>query len=728
MYRLYGKIARVWSVVFAAVGVFLLVIPGAFGEGLTRLAGTQGLDGAIEIRGDDLGYVLSLSLMGTLVLLAHLSASAPAEPRPYWVLLTAKGCSTAGFAYLAIAAAPAWWICAAADGFVALSLWAARRRDRPTFVTRLLAWIGAPGDRIPAYLAQVSRQVRRYRLAARWCYPLVLWCLDFWAPLLLLGTWRRGSELEDKNLDFLLRRLRSHHWVSVRLAALFALLPPIESVTLERPPLRAPHPLEGRLDAHAVRPPEFVDVAVIGSGAGGAPVAWSLACKGFRVAVIEKGDLVRPDAALRIVEKHYVARGMLMAVDSKNTLVMAGQAVGGTTTINSGTCLRPHRECLQEWDNVLGTAFARGELNPWLDLAEEKLGVTVPPRELLSRSAMLFENGLRTLGLAGAYVLPRSAPTCQGSGRCCFGCPTGAKRSTDLAFLPEAVDAGAWILSRSRACGIRQGTDHVSVTVENRQGRHELRCRHLVIAAGAIFTPGLLRRNRVGEYWKEAGRRLKIHPATKVFAYFPRLNHGEGGIPQGLGYRPPELPRVTLEGIHTPRGVAAPMLAMVSPDLRWWLDRYDHLASFGVMIRDRQTGQVFEVGGRPWIRYRLDEEDARDLGAGIRLMAEAFFAAGARRLLLPTIRMNSELRSLVEARRLEARAFTPDHLLVAGFHPQGTAGMGRVVDANLRVIGTDRIWVCDASVFPESPGVNPQVTIMALSLRLGDHLASLMEA
>jgi len=50
--------------------------------------------------------------------------------------------------------------------------------------------------------------------------------------------------------------------------------------------------------------------------------------------------------------------------------------------------------------------------------------------------------------------------------------------------------------------------------------------------------------------------------------------------------------------------------------------------------------------------------------------------------------------------------------------------MGRLVDRDLRLPGSQRIRVCDASALPDSPGVNPQVTIMALALRLADHMAT----
>jgi choline dehydrogenase-like flavoprotein len=134
-------------------------------------------------------------------------------------------------------------------------------------------------------------------------------------------------------------------------------------------------------------------------------------------------------------------------------------------------------------------------------------------------------------------------------------------------------------------------------------------------------------------------------------------------------------------------------------------------ASFGLMVRDRGAGRVREVAGRLAMSYALDDGDARDVDAGIRLLADVFFAAGADRVLLPT---GEELT--------RGRGGAGGRPLLCGFHPQGTAGMGRVVDTDLRL--TRRISVCDASVLPDSPGVNPQITIMALSLRLADRLAA----
>jgi choline dehydrogenase-like flavoprotein len=179
---------------------------------------------------------------------------------------------------------------------------------------------------------------------------------------------------------------------------------------------------------------------------------------------------------------------------------------------------------------------------------------------------------------------------------------------------------------------------------------------------------------------------------------------------------------VTFEGAHTPPAVTGTVLQAAGQRHRAWMAHHDHLANYGLMVRDRGTGSVREVAGRRVLRYAMHPDDCRDLGAGLMIAAEALFAAGAERVVLPLVGQEAEVGSVDELRRLRPEDFTRKNLLTSGFHPQGTAGIGRVVDPDLRVIGADRVSVCDASVLPDSPGVNPQVTIMALSLRLADRL------
>jgi hypothetical protein len=301
---------------------------------------------------------------------------------------------------------------------------------------------------------------------------------------------------------------------------------------------------------------------------------------------------------------------------------------------------------------------------------------------------------------------------------CCFGCPKGAKQSTDRAYLPRAKRAGAEILSHTRADAIVPERDGVRVTLSTSEGRRDVRAREVVIAGGALSTPRLLRGSKLGREWRKAGDELSIHPATKVVAVFPEPVHGERGVPQGMGLHVKGRPDLTLEGIYTPPEALIPLLTGAGVDLRWWLDRHDRLASFGMMVRDESRGTVRWRLGMPVMRYALTSGDSVNLVEGMKIIGRAYLRAGAERVFLPFMAPGNVFDSETALARLESRSIAPQRVLATGFHPLGTAGLGRVVDHELRLIGEPRIRICDGSVLPGPPGVNPQITIMAMAHRL----------
>lgn len=588
-------------------------------------------------------------------------------------------------------------------------------------------WARAHGADTPqAEAAAAAARASRYPAPLGAAWPALLRALDVAGPALFAGRPGRASQLSDADFDAFEAKMQHHPLREVRLLWLLARAPMLEQRYPDEAPVsRGPHPLrafDAALRERASHRNARFDVIVIGSGAGGAPLAAKLARSGQSVAIVEAGGLLETDRADAVLERHFLEQGMLPGLGGGGlSLVLAGRAVGGTTVINSGTSLRPRPERLADWAGSTGGAFQAGSLDTWLDRVVADLGVGPIPEALLDASSKLVREGLAALGREGAFPLDRNAPDCEGSARCCFGCPTGAKRSVDRSYLPDAVAAGATLLSHTVATGLREDADGVQVMVRGPTGTRRLRARRLVLAAGAIHTPLLLRANRLGAAWRLAGDGLRIHPASKVFAWMPEpLPHG--GVPQALGYRPPELPRVTFEGAHTPAGVTATVLQLPGQRHRAWMDHHDHLANYGLMVRDRGTGRVRGAAGRPVLDYTLHDEDARDLGAGLKLAAEALFAAGAERVVLPRVGGPAEIGSLAELRALPSEALTRKTLLTSGFHPQGTAGVGRVVDGDLRLYGSERVYVSDASVLPDSPGVNPQLAIMAFALRLADHL------
>lgn len=575
----------------------------------------------------------------------------------------------------------------------------------------------------------MQRRIGRYPFFFKHTYRIVSFLFEYLSPVFFLGKFYRSGALSS--IDFLhllesLQKSRSH-WV--RMITIFVLHPYFDVLFSEDIKPRKQHPLQDYLNNHRVSDACYdFDLVIIGSGAGGAPLAHELSQKNLRIAILEKGHLALPEEATQVVEKHYLQQGLLGAIRQSITMVIAGSCIGGTTAVNSGTCPQPLQECLQEWDQLAGTHFADGELQSYLDRITEYLQVAPSKRNLLSVSSTLFESGMHALGRHETYILPRNAPGCEGTGRCFVVCPTQAKQSTDISFLPQAIKNGVTLFEGMDVTLLKETKNGVRLeayykkNISDPKRKILFTAKHAVISAGAIFTPKLIRKNRLGKFWRRAGKNLKIHPAAKVYAYFPTISNNEVGVLQAVGYKAPELPRAGFEGVHMPHLLLPHTLGIIGPQAFWWLRHHDHLASFGVFVRDRGWGRVVHLGELIDLRYSLHAQDAVDLGECFKIIAQAFFAAGAQKILMPFL-YPQEISSAEALEKLSAVDFTPQNMIISGFHPQGTAAIGRVVDSDLNLIGCHHISVCDASVFPDSPGVNPMITIMAFSLRLADYLA-----
>ncbi len=480
------------------------------------------------------------------------------------------------------------------------------------------------------------------------------------------------------------------------------------------------------------------DVVVVGSGAGGAVAAARLAEAGLDVVVLEEGDQVEtaemvgdPLAAFR---RMYRGRGLTATVGIPRIPLPLGRTLGGTTVVNSGTCFRAPGFVLDTWAREFGLrGLGEGGLDPWYQRVEADLSVAPVPEEHLGGNSLVFRRGAERLGYAGGPI-PRNAKDCRATGVCVFGCPRGAKQSMQVSYLPRARDAGARLLVRTRVDRLLREGDRVAGvegTVLGRDGRPEahgfsVRARTTVLAAGAVHTPLLLAASGLAD--AHTGRHLRIHPSARVVALFDEEVVGHRGVPQGYHVRQFEAEGIFLQGMFLPPGVESPSVPGVGGELESRMERYRHLGSFGCLVSDSGEGSVSLLpGGMPLLRYDLSPRDHAKLLRGIGLVAETFFAAGAREVYLP-VHGHRVLEDPDGIRGLTDRPPPASALEPMAFHPMGTARMGNdprasVVDELGRHHRLRDLLVVDASLFPGSTHTNPQMTIMAIALRASEALA-----
>ncbi|NPV60191.1 MAG: GMC family oxidoreductase [Actinobacteria bacterium] len=490
------------------------------------------------------------------------------------------------------------------------------------------------------------------------------------------------------------------------------------------------------------------DVVVIGSGAGGGPIAKELAEAGYSVVVIEEGGhFTREDFDFRAADaftRLYRDASQTVALGLPAIVVPQGKTVGGTTTVNSGTCLRIPRHVLKRWHLEHGLKdIGEDELNLLYAALEEYLFVKRADPEVAGKNNLLFLEHAGKLGYSGGF-LPRNAKDCEGFGVCAYGCPSGAKQSANVSFIPDAVAAGADVYTHCRAERIlvRNGraTGVRGHFTDPRTGartqRLEVHASVVVLSAGAIQTPSMLMHNRICLSSGWVGENLSIHPCGATLALMPEVVGNPKGIPQSTYVDEFAPEGIMLEGVTLPPAVMAITLPWGGRRHAETMRDYPFIASYGSMISEHDSAGKVVAGPsarQPLTFYNLGREDLDRLKRSILLMAEIWFAAGAKRVYTP-IDGFKELSGPRDFMRLSrARLKRASVYGLSAYHPMGTCRMGSdpyasVVKSTCETWEVENLFICDASVLPTSLGVNPQLTIMALAMRTAGFIDEKLES
>ncbi len=483
---------------------------------------------------------------------------------------------------------------------------------------------------------------------------------------------------------------------------------------------------------------EHCDVVIIGSGAGGAVVAKELAESGRNVIVLEEGSYFTKDdfvgAPLKRFQKVARDAGTTQTFSRYPIPIPLGKAVGGSTVINSGTCWRTPDKVLRSWTDVQDVDPEA--MRPHFEKVERTVNVRPAPRAVWGSNAELTHKGVMKLDVSGGALL-RNISDCHGCGTCAMGCGTNAKQAMHISYLPLAQANGAKIYARTRAEHITvergRATGIVASLLDERErhvGRLTVHAPVVVVAAGTIHTPVLLKRSALAGRSRQLGRNLRIHPAVGVAGAYPEQIDAFRGTLQP--YFVDELfdsHDIMLETTAPVPALAAGSLPGVGQAATNMIPGMRIVGSIGLYVSDTSSGRVrlLPRSREPIITYQLNDTDFRKLLIGLRLAAEIHLAAGAMAALvglpgLPAVTSREDLDRITEGN------WTPTMLRPTAFHPMGTCRMGSkgkaVVDSWGEHHDVKNLYVADGSIFPTCVAVNPQISVMAFATRTAEAIAN----
>jgi choline dehydrogenase-like flavoprotein len=525
---------------------------------------------------------------------------------------------------------------------------------------------------------------------------------------------------------------------------------------------------------------ERVDVVIAGSGFGGAITAYRLAelyraagASANQVVVLERGRRMKHTDFRQSMDIDHLAQ-VYDLTQGQGAQVVTANAVGGGSNLYLAASLRAPTETFERRDRRTGDgpsrrmwpeAISRRTLDPYYQRAELGLRVRQTRWDQVSYSGGLWAKTLDAAGHTCDRVpLAISHERCVNAKWCHTGCVFGAKNSLITNYLPSAERLGVQVRPNHQVQSIRQSQarpyryvvtasqlDPAARPGTLREGPAvELECKVLVLSAGAMNTTPLLMRSQgdLPSLSAEVGKHLGVN-GDHVAA----IEYDDAKVRDVLGL--PGYP-----GFHRGRPITT-----MSYD--FWVGRRDHRFdgtrfTLQEIFLSALTNILYDDGRAPsgepswWGRQKKDAianwdqriellamvEDTNDgtfllpppTGGALRpnsgpVAFGTFTYAFSEQSIRVREAADAAMRRIAERRGVGRFMKLTETQGAYAAHPLGGCRMAAtpdlgVVDDHGAVHGYEGLYCIDGSIIPTSLGVNPSLTIAAVSERCAERLVA----
>jgi choline dehydrogenase-like flavoprotein len=501
---------------------------------------------------------------------------------------------------------------------------------------------------------------------------------------------------------------------------------------------------------------ETADVCIIGSGAAGAVLAKEIVETGKRVILIERGgyhegkDMNQRDADM--IPLLWKNSGFNFD-DTLRIAIAQGCCLGGSTIINDAVCFGTPVPVQEEW-RKLGVNFDKDEWSSHLNKVNNILYVSEVTEDELNRNNRMLREGAIRLGLKDHRKNSRNCINCMQCGFCHLGCHYETKQNVLVTYIHQALQQADTNMKVYCNCKVEkinykgdtvQGIEGDFVNIDGTKSfRIIVNSKIVIISAGAIASSKILLMNGISQ--STAGNGLCLHPGIQVIGDFDYEIKGNQGIPMAYTVHDFGVTRKTDENIKNSNYDGSEFLleSIFLPLTQFsialsgsgiWehmrlIQRFNNYSMAGIVVRDGNLGKVkLTSTERASVTYEPSIKELKALAKGTEILAKMWFALGAKKVIVPYRGLSSVDREEDIPKIMDRIIKEPRNLLLGSAHPQSgnrignNGGDGSVVDSDCKVHGFKNLFVCDASVFPTSVGVNPQITVMTIASIIAARIA-----
>jgi len=509
---------------------------------------------------------------------------------------------------------------------------------------------------------------------------------------------------------------------------------------------------------------EFYDFVIIGSGFGGSVSALRLSEKGYKVLVIEKGKWWKPEdypktnwnlrkwlwlPSLRF-------RGFFKMTFLRHVGILSGVGVGGGSLVYANTLPRPKKVFFHS-GSWAGVADWENELEPFYQEAGRMLGATRNPKLFDSDLAlqqvareMGYEKDFSATDVAVFFGQPDvkvpdpffngegpEREGCKHCGACMTGCRYNAKNTLDKNYLYLAVKKGAQVLAERKVVDVRpqgaaDGSKGYVITFKKStsvfSGKKQVKAKGVVFSGGVLGTVRLLldmKTKGLPNISDKIGDDIRTNNESLVLVHSPKTEKDYSqGVAIGSIFPPDEDSHV--EPVRY--GSGSGFFKLLGIPMIYGKNAWTRIGKLFVHLIKHPLRMPYIYFSKNFSKESVILLFMQHLDSTLRFKRGLFnLSSKVSTGTAPTsfIPMAKELAERT-AKVIQGAPFVMATEVLFGIpttaHILGGCVIGKnreegVIDQNHKVFGYENLYVCDGSTISANPGVNPSLTITAMTER-----------